>query len=154
MHYEKMKPWDCWEFVIIIYNTHFLLRNGCNLVQGMGAVPPRCLKQNRPDGKWFYGFYGQGELPQWALLGLVFSDMCQHDVCMVTCHQPISWMWVLKIFNLDHLSILVWNYFYFLVLFLILLNFHLKLLIFLSQTGKTDPVVSHVHALTFFLSPL
>lgn len=96
-----MKPWDCREFVIIIYNTHFLLHNGCNLVQGMRTTPPWCLKQERPDGKWFYGFHGQRELPQWALFGHVFNNICQNAVCMVTCHQPISWTWVLKIFNMS-----------------------------------------------------
>lgn len=45
----KMDPWDYWEFATNIYNTNFLLCNGCNPVQGMRAKPPRCLQQKRPD---------------------------------------------------------------------------------------------------------
>lgn len=129
-----MEPWDCWEFVTIIYSTHFLSCNGCNLVQRMRSKPPWCLKQKRPDRKWFYDFYCQEELPPWALLGHVFSNMCQHAVYMVTYHQHISWTWFLKILNLS------WSSKY----------PCLKLLIFLSCTGKIDPVVSQLQALTFF----
>lgn len=132
-----MQPCECGEFVRIIYNTHFLLHNGCILVQGMRAKSPWCLKQKRPDRKWFYDFYGQRELPWWALLW---------NVSVIGANTLSAWSYIISIYH-GHAVLKIFN-----------LSWSskypcLKLLTFLSCTGKTDRVVSQLHALTTFLVP-